>query len=96
MVYSSIFEALMLICFGLAWPVSIYKSYKAKRNEGKSIFFLYIILIGYLNGVIFQYLISPAISYVFALFFINIFLVATDIVLYYRNSILMKKGNNSK
>jgi len=36
----SIFEALMMIFFGLAWPFSIYKSYKSKSNNGKSLWFL--------------------------------------------------------
>lgn len=93
--YSGIFESLMLLCFGFAWPASIYRSYKARSNKGKSIFFLYIILFGYLNGVIFQYLISNnSVNYVFIIFFINIFLVVTDIALYYRNMRLMNENNN--
>ena len=94
--YSGVFESLMLLSFGCAWPASIYKSYKARRNEGKSIFFLFIILFGYLNGVVFQYLISNHnINYVFVIFFVNICLVATDIVLYFRNAMLMRQPGNS-
>ena len=33
----SIFEIGMLICFGCAWPVSIWKSYHSKQNAGKSL-----------------------------------------------------------
>ena len=31
----NIFEALMLICFGASWPVSIWKTYKAKQTFNK-------------------------------------------------------------
>ena len=48
----SIFEAGMLICFGFAWPVNIYKSYKSRTAKGKSVFFLLIIILGYVFGII--------------------------------------------
>jgi len=35
----SMFEIIMLVCFGAAWPFSIYKSYTSRSNAGKSIFF---------------------------------------------------------
>ena len=48
------FEALMLICFGLAWPLSIYKTWEMKTSKGKSLFFLAVILIGYISGILFE------------------------------------------
>lgn len=81
-----IFEALMLICFGLAWPVSIYKSYISRNNAGKSVFFLYIILLGYIFGIIYQLFGTDKsghwVAYIFAL---NMLMVMIDIGLYYRN-----------
>lgn len=47
----SIFEAIMLICFGTAWPFSIYKSWKSRACAGKSVIFLYIVLVGYAAGI---------------------------------------------
>jgi hypothetical protein len=85
-----IFEVIMLICFGLAWPVSIYKSYKARSNAGKSVHFLYIILLGYASGIVFQYLLNRSFNYVFIFFFINSLMVIADIGLYYRNGSLNK------
>ena len=85
MMNAHLFEAIMLVCFGCAWPVSIYKSYTSRMNQGKSIFFLYIVMIGYISGVIYQYLISVSVNYIFYIFFINICLVAVDILIYYRN-----------
>ena len=48
----SIFEIIMLICFGAAWPLSIYKSYTSRSTEGKSVSFLIVILIGYVAGIL--------------------------------------------
>ena len=36
---SDLLEALMIICFGLSWPISIRKSYTARTAKGKSLFF---------------------------------------------------------
>lgn len=94
MQHAHIFEAIMLICFGAAWPVSIYKTYRSRANGGKSVMFLFIILLGYINGVVYQYMISSTIDYIFYIFFINIILVTTDIMLYYRNEYLEKNGRS--
>ena len=36
---AEIFETLMLVCFGLSWPISVVKSYKACTAQGKSLMF---------------------------------------------------------
>jgi hypothetical protein len=81
----SIFEALMLIAFGCAWPTSIYKSFKSKSTGGKSIIFLYIIFCGYLFGIMHRLLLTHADSYVLYLFLINTVMVGIDIILYHKN-----------
>jgi hypothetical protein len=45
-----IFEIIMLICFGAAWPLSIYKLLKTKNSGGKSLGFTGVLLMGYLAG----------------------------------------------
>ena len=47
----SMFEAIMLICFGLAWPASVYRSYKCRTSTGKSVVFLLVIEAGYVAGI---------------------------------------------
>ncbi|MDK2903673.1 MAG: hypothetical protein PWQ93_1592, partial [Clostridiales bacterium] len=47
----SIFESIMLLCFGAAWPFSIYKSYKSRSTAGKSLVFSLLLLIGYISGI---------------------------------------------
>ena len=85
----SIFEIIMLICFGAAWPASIYKSWRSRQTAGKSVLFLFLVLIGYAGGVTHKYLYSY--DGVIYLYIANFLMVATDILLYWRNSIIAKK-----
>ena len=48
----SIFEAAMLICFGVSWPVSIARSIRTRVVIGKSPVFMLIVAAGYLLGII--------------------------------------------
>jgi len=83
----SIFEILMLLCFGLAWPFSIYKSYISRTNRGKSIVFLFVVFVGYVSGIVHKliYAFDPVIY----LYVINGSMVIIDISLYFRNHFIM-------
>ena len=78
-----IFEAIMLFCFGFAWPISIYKSWKSKTAKGKSLAFLVIIFIGYLSGI--SYKIFYNYDSIIYLYIFNSILVFIDIILYLQN-----------
>lgn len=84
----SIFEALMLLSFGAAWPTQIYKSYTSRSTAGKSVAFLYIVIFGYLAGITHKILYSR--DLVMVLYIINLVMVSIDIYLYYRNRRLEK------
>ncbi|MCK5812593.1 MAG: hypothetical protein KAG94_06820 [Clostridiales bacterium] len=79
----SFFEMTMLLCFGMAWPTSIYKSIKSKSTKGKSVNFLFIILLGYTAGILHKLIYN--LDFVIVLYVINFLMVFTDIILYYRN-----------
>lgn len=79
----SIFEMLMLICFGAAWPLNIYKSITSKSTKGKSVIFLFVINIGYVCGMIHKIIYSFDI--VIYLYLLNFLMVSVDIILYYKN-----------
>lgn len=85
----SILEAIMLLCFGSAWPFSIYTSYKARTAKGKSLFFLVVLLIGYLAGILHKVFFS--FDYIILLYILNFCLIAVDTALYFRNKELDKK-----
>ena len=78
------FEALMLICFGAAWPFSIYKSWQTGSNEGKSLLFLVVIFTGYVSGLTHKLVYNwDAVAFLYGL---NGLMVFTDLMLYVRNS----------
>ena len=79
----SIFEMLMLICFGAAWPLNIYKSIRSKSPKGKSVIFLFVINIGYISGIIHKLLYS--FDPVIYLYILNFTMVSVDIALFFRN-----------
>ncbi|MBQ1352075.1 MAG: hypothetical protein IIY71_05070, partial [Oscillospiraceae bacterium] len=79
----SIFEAGMLICFGFAWPISIYKSLKSRSTKGKSVFFSIVVDIGYVCGIIHKILYSP--DLVMVLYILNFIMVSIDLLLFFRN-----------
>lgn len=81
---SEILEAIMVICFGISWPISIYKSYHARTTQGKSVQFLYFIVLGYTCGIVSK-IIADTINYVIVFYIINFIMVSLDILLYYRN-----------
>ena len=79
----SVFEIIMLVCFGAAWPFSIYRSYRSRSTSGKSVTFLFIILIGYISGLVHKVLNN--LDMVIVLYGINAVMVSIDILLFYRN-----------
>jgi len=80
----SYFEIIMLACFGISWPFSIWKAIKTRNVSGKSPAFLAIIMIGYISGICHKF--WHSMDWVVALYIINLLMVAFDLVLYYRFS----------
>jgi hypothetical protein len=78
----SFFEVLMLVCFGVSWPISIYKSFSTRVVAGKSPLFMVIVILGYAAGITHKILHSR--DWVIALYVLNLLLVAADLVLYYK------------
>jgi len=78
----SIFEAIMLVCFGVSWPVSIAKTLRTKVVAGKSPLFMAIVLAGYISGMFHK--IFYSFDWVIILYIINMALISIDIVLYFR------------
>ncbi len=81
----SVLESIMLICFGISWPVAVVKDIRSKTAKGKSIVFLIAILVGYISGIAGKicayYINGVAITYVLALYIINLVVVSADLVI---------------
>ena len=87
----SIFEIIMLVCFGFSWPFAIIKTIRVKNPAGKSYLFMSLVIIGYIAGCIHKILYSR--DFVFWLYLLNTLLVATDLVLclYYQHRLNRNK-----
>ena len=80
-----LFEIIMLICFGMSWPISVYKSIRSKSTKGKSVVFIIAIIIGYISGIIGK-IVNHQLTYVVALYLVNLIVVSIDLGLYFINA----------
>ena len=96
---AEILEIIMLLCFGASWPINVAKSYKARTAKGKSPLFLILIILGYIAGIISKFFNEAYMAsfsskwYVLFFYFLNMFMVSVDLVLYFRNKRLDNENN---
>ena len=88
---SSIFETIMLVCFGLSWPINVIKAYKARTAKATSLPFILLIFTGYIAGLSSK-VVSGQMNYVFVVYLINLAIVLLNIVVYFRNVALDKNS----
>lgn len=86
---ATICETIMVICFGVSWPLSIYKSATSKSTKGKSPYFTMAIITGYVAIIIGKIVIQDFVGWLailkFVLYIVNLIMVSCDLCLYYRN-----------
>ena len=94
---SELLEVIMIVSFGASWPMNVIKSYKARTAKGKSLWFLLLIIFGYIAGIISKlineaYMASIATKwYVLFFYILNLVMVSADLALYIRNYKLDQK-----
>ena len=79
-----IFETMMLVCFGVSWPFNIAKSVRSRTARGKSIGFQTLVIIGYICGITGKIL-TGKVSYVVAVYLLDLVMVSIDLALTLRN-----------
>ena len=95
---SEILEIIMIVSFGASWPMNVIKSYKARSAKGKSLAFLLLIFFGYIAGIASKFLNEAYMAsigekwYVLFFYFLNLTMVGIDLILYFRNRSLDKRG----
>lgn len=82
---NQIFEILMLLAFGAAWPFSIRKSWQSGSTAGKSVLFLWVVLLGYLAGITNKIVNGQVGDSVIWFYSCDMVMVLIDLLLYYRN-----------
>ena len=93
---SEILEIIMIVSFGMSWPMNVIKSYRARSAKGKSLAFLCFIFFGYIAGITSKFLNEAYMAsfatkwYVLILYILNLLMVGADLLLYVRNKRLDK------
>ena len=87
---SSLFELLMIVCFGVSWPINIHKAWKARTTKGISVQFYFLIFVGYICGIT-----SKVVKicnhdystpwYVWFFYILNLIIVGIGIGVWFRN-----------
>lgn len=88
---AEILETIMLICFGISWPLSLYKNIKAKTAKNMSLGFILMITLGYIAGIGAK-LYCKNYTYVLIIYFFNLIVVSMNIAVYFINKNFDKKG----
>lgn len=81
----------MLVAFGASWPFNIMKSWRSRTAKGKSVVFEFIVVFGYLVGLLGKFIAysrTGVWAYSIWFYFADIAMVVIDIVLYFRNTAL--------
>lgn len=91
-------EALMILCWGVSWPISLHKSWTSRTAKGKSVVFEVFIWLGYACGIVRKVLqLQMDVSYnwlfYMALIFylINMTMVTLDMIIWRRNWLLDRR-----
>ena len=87
--FTDLFEAVTIFCFGLSWPISIRKSLISKTAKGKSLFFEVFLLLGYAFGItrkIIQFTAMGSCGFIFFFYILNFVEISVDVALYFRNA----------
>lgn len=93
---TDLLEAVMIICFGISWPLNIVKAWKARTAKGTSVLFYVCIFVGYIAGIACKITLAAqgkyTYNYVFFFYILNLLMVGTGILIYLRNRELDKKN----
>ena len=81
---SQILEIVMLVCFGLSWPMSVVKNIRAKTARTMSLSFTLLIIGGYIAGITAKIL-SNQINFVLVAYLLNLAIVSLNVVVYFIN-----------
>lgn len=81
---AELLEAVMLVCFGLSWPINAYKGYRAKTAVGTSWQFIGLITLGYAAGIAAKFA-SGSVSWVLAVYVVNVVCIGANWAVYLRN-----------
>ena len=84
-------EILMIVSFGISWPMNLAKAVRSRTTKGMCLPFYCLIFFGYISGIISKF-VNPAYMaqfsekwYVLIFYFFNLIMVGAIIIVYFRN-----------
>lgn len=81
---AAILEALMLICFGLSWPINAVKAWQARTAKATSPAFLALITFGYVSGIAAKF-VGGNVNWVLGVYLFNLVALIVNDLIYLRN-----------
>ncbi len=83
-------EMLMIVIFGVSWPINCVKLWRSRTTKGVSPWFYVLVMLGYLLGIISKVLrltleADTTPFYVWFFYFLNFFMVGFCLLIYFRN-----------
>lgn len=104
--FVSIMEMMMVVLFGISWPLNIIKAWKSRTAKGISLMFYLFIWLGYLFALTGKFTLihnnapqpwyETVHWYVMFFYVLNILMVTVGIAIYFRNRMLDSKTNTVK
>lgn len=85
---ANILETVMLLCFGLSWPMNLFKNIRARSAKAMSLPFIVLIVAGYIAGVTAKIISGVTLGnlYVFVVYLFNLVMVSANLVVYFINA----------
>ena len=88
----------MLVAFGFSWPFNIAKSWRSRTAKGKSVLFEFVVIFGYLVGLLGKFITfsrTGVLPWATWFYIADIAMVLIDVVLYFRNTALDRKRDKA-
>ena len=98
---AELLEILMIVSFGISWPMNLIKALRSRTTKGMSMPFYCLIFFGYICGIISKFVNTSYMAqfsekwYVLIFYFLNCSMLTVGILIYFRNARLERaaKGN---
>ena len=84
----------MLVAFGFSCPFNIVKSWRSRTAKGKSVLFEFVVIFGYLVGLLGKCITfsrTGVLPWATWFYIADIAMVLIDVILYFRNTALDRK-----
>ena len=89
---AEILESVMLICFGLSWPISVIRNIRARTAKSMSLGFILLIIAGYAAGIAAK-ICSGNLGYVLIVYGFNLCAVLANLAVYFVNRVHDRRKN---